>query len=129
MPADFLTHHLLYVLSGYYHGTNVGNPDNIVSRFIDKDFFDQACRNSFPEGSIPSSGPAVDHINKYGGWKMNPTRTFFSNGECKSPLLRMRYAIIMCVTKVDPWRTLGLASEESNAPKRTPNTTVPGYVL
>jgi hypothetical protein len=57
------------------------------------------------------SAPKVENLNKYGGWNTNVTRVFFSNGE------------------FDPWRTLSVASVESNAPQRKASTTVPSLVI
>ncbi|KAF7370866.1 Peptidase S28 [Mycena sanguinolenta] len=80
------------------------NPMSIETSFLSLELFQQQCSETFPD--IPSS-PQVQLINKYGGWKMNPPNTLWTNGE------------------FDPWRTMGLASIESNSPHRIPTVSVP----
>ncbi|KAF8959584.1 peptidase S28 [Flammula alnicola] len=85
-----------------------GDPNNLLSietSFLSLELFQQQCNEAFPQG-LPSS-PQVGNVNKYGGWNMNPSNVMFANGE------------------FDPWRTMGLASIESNAPQRTPSVAVP----
>ncbi|KAF8798510.1 peptidase S28 [Phlegmacium glaucopus] len=90
---------------GYYQRGDPANPLSIETSFISLDLFQQQCNQAFPDG-LPSS-PQVNNVNKYGGWDMNPSNVMFSNGE------------------FDPWRTMGLASIETNSPKRTPTVIVP----
>jgi hypothetical protein len=88
---------------GYWQ---VGNPGNsqIVSKFYDLNFYRQQCLCQFQYAgkgprTIPDT-PRADLINqKYGGWNMRPSRTFFTVGE------------------FDPWRTL--------SPLKVDNTTIP----
>jgi hypothetical protein len=64
----------------------IGDPDskeNIVSTLVDLASFQDECKATFP-GMIPAA-PKVDEVLKYGGWTMNPTRVFFSNGEREFP--------------------------------------------
>lgn len=58
------------------------DPNNIVSRFLDRSFYEEACRNTYPQGSLSSTGYDLDNVNKYGGWNMNPTRVLLTDGEC-----------------------------------------------
>ncbi|KAF8194645.1 serine carboxypeptidase S28-domain-containing protein, partial [Pholiota molesta] len=90
---------------GYYQRGDPANPLSIETSFISLELFQQQCNEAFPKG-LPSS-PQVGNVNKYGGWNMNPSNVMFSNGE------------------FDPWRTMGLASIESNAPQRVPSVSVP----
>jgi hypothetical protein len=75
-------------LINYHAGVyQVANPDasqSIISKFVSVNQTQQACNGNYP--GVPSS-PAIDHINKYGGWNMTPSRTFFSNGECTHGVL------------------------------------------
>jgi hypothetical protein len=52
----------------------------LLSKFLSPDWAQQQCAWAY--AGMISSPPAVDHINKYGGWNMTPARTFFTNGEC-----------------------------------------------
>ncbi|KAF8894239.1 serine carboxypeptidase S28-domain-containing protein [Gymnopilus junonius] len=90
---------------GFYQRGDPNNPLSIETSFLSLELFQQQCDETFPKG-LPSS-PQVQNVNKYGGWKMNPSNVMFSNGE------------------FDPWRTMGLASIESNAPNRKPSVSVP----
>lgn len=84
----------------------VGNPGSsqIVSKYSDLNFYRQQCLCQFKSAgkgprAIPDT-PRADMINqKYGGWNMRPSRTFFTVGE------------------FDPWRTL--------SPLKVDNTTIP----
>ncbi|KJA19598.1 hypothetical protein HYPSUDRAFT_44157 [Hypholoma sublateritium FD-334 SS-4] len=90
---------------GFYQRGDPENPLSIETAFLSLQLFQQQCNEAFPEGLPPS--PQVGNVNKYGGWNMNPSNVMFANGE------------------FDPWRTMGLASIESNAPQRTPSPAVP----
>ncbi|EMD39403.1 hypothetical protein CERSUDRAFT_93435 [Gelatoporia subvermispora B] len=90
---------------GFYQRGDPNNPLSIETSFISLELFQQQCNATFGMG-LPTS-PQVDHINKYGGWNMTPSNVLFTNGE------------------FDPWRTMGLASIESNSPQRTPSVAVP----
>ncbi|TBU30170.1 serine carboxypeptidase S28-domain-containing protein [Dichomitus squalens] len=90
---------------GFYQRGDPDNPLSIETSFRSLERFQEECNTAFPEG-LPSA-PAVAHINKYGGWNMTPSNVLFTNGE------------------FDPWRTMGLASIESNSPQRTPSVAVP----
>ncbi|KAF9477070.1 hypothetical protein BDN70DRAFT_995230 [Pholiota conissans] len=90
---------------GFYQRGDPANPLSIETSFLSLELFQQQCNETFPNG-LPSA-PLVGNVNKYGGWKMNPSNVMFSNGE------------------FDPWRTMGLASIESNAPKRVSSVSVP----
>ncbi|TFK83763.1 hypothetical protein K466DRAFT_665602 [Polyporus arcularius HHB13444] len=90
---------------GFYQRGDPGNPLSIETSFRSLERFQDQCNAAFPEGLPPA--PAVGNINKYGGWNMTPSNVFFTNGE------------------FDPWRTMGLASIESNSPQRTPTVAVP----
>ncbi|KAJ3555468.1 hypothetical protein NM688_g2562 [Phlebia brevispora] len=100
---------------GFYQRGDPNNPLSIETSFRSLELFQEECDETFPEG-LPTS-PQVEHVNKYGGWLMNPTHVLFTNGE-SGALIRIR-------PTVDPWRTMGLASIESNAPQRKPNPAVP----
>ncbi|KAJ6485877.1 peptidase S28 [Mycena sanguinolenta] len=89
---------------GFYQRGDPENPLSIETSFLSLELFQQQCSETFPD--LPSS-PQVQLINKYGGWNMNPPNTLWTNGE------------------FDPWRTMGLASIESNSPHRTPTVSVP----
>jgi hypothetical protein len=90
---------------GYYQRGDPANPLSIETSFLSSDLFQQQCHQTFPNG-LPSS-PQVNNVNKYGGWDMSPSNVMFSNGE------------------FDPWRTMGLASIETNSPKRKPTVVIP----
>ncbi|KAM5544287.1 hypothetical protein V8D89_001947 [Ganoderma adspersum] len=90
---------------GFYQRGDASNPLSIETSFLSLDLFQEECNRAFPQG-LPSA-PAVGNINKYGGWNMTPSNVLFTNGE------------------FDPWRTMGLASIESNSPQRTPSVAVP----
>ncbi|KDQ61976.1 hypothetical protein JAAARDRAFT_190681 [Jaapia argillacea MUCL 33604] len=90
---------------GFYQRGDPNNPLSIETSFISLEYFQQRCNEAFPIGLPPA--PEVENVNKYGGWDMNPSNVLFTNGE------------------FDPWRTMGLASIEPNAPFRTPDPTVP----
>ncbi|EJD00034.1 peptidase S28 [Fomitiporia mediterranea MF3/22] len=94
---------------GFYQRGDPNNPLSIETSFLSLELFQEQCNSAFPVG-LPTS-PAVDHINKYGSWEMSPSNVLFTNGE------------------FDPWRTMGLASIETNSPHRQPNLTVPEYVI
>jgi hypothetical protein len=84
----------------------------MVSSFVTLESKQDMCKEVFNNirGLIPSKvEPKVDHVNKYGGWDMNPSRVFFTAGE------------------LDPWTTLSVASQEDNSPKRTASSVVPAY--
>jgi len=92
---------------GFFQGSNPNNNRSIQSQFRNLDFEEQTCLDSFPAGTVPPK-PNVDALNQaYGGWHMNPTHVYFSNGQ------------------IDPWRTLSVASFEDNAPKRIGTTAIP----
>ncbi|KLO08900.1 peptidase S28 [Schizopora paradoxa] len=90
---------------GFYQRGDPANPLSIETSFLSLELFQAQCNETFPEG-LPAS-PAVGNVNKYGGWNMTPSNVLFTNGE------------------FDPWRTMGLASIESNSPHRTPTLSVP----
>ncbi|KAI5117335.1 hypothetical protein M0805_001940 [Coniferiporia weirii] len=90
---------------GFYQRGDPSNPLSIETSFRSLELFQSECNSTFPEG-LPAS-PAVDHINKYGSWEMTPSNVLFTNGE------------------FDPWRTMGLASIESNSPNRQPSLSIP----
>ncbi|KAL5513466.1 hypothetical protein ACEPAH_3865 [Sanghuangporus vaninii] len=90
---------------GFYQRGDPNNPFSIETEFRSLELFQEQCNSAFPEG-LPAS-PAVDHINKYGSWDMTPSNVLFTNGE------------------FDPWRTMGLASIEPNAPQRQPTLSIP----
>ncbi|KAJ7636082.1 peptidase S28 [Mycena polygramma] len=89
---------------GFYQRGDPQNPLSIETSFLSLELFQQQCSETFPD--LPSS-PQVQLINKYGGWNMTPSNILFTNGA------------------FDPWRTVGLASIESNSPQRKPTVSVP----
>ncbi|KAF8196749.1 peptidase S28 [Mycena galopus ATCC 62051] len=89
---------------GFYQRGDPENPLSIETSFLSLELFQQQCSETFPD--LPSS-PQVQLINKYGGWNMTPSNILWTNGE------------------FDPWRTMGLASIESNSPQRKPTVSVP----
>ncbi|KAF9787086.1 peptidase S28 [Thelephora terrestris] len=92
---------------GFFMGANPHNNRSIQSQFESLAVFQQQCLDAFPEGAVPPE-PRVQVLDdKYGGWFMNPTHVFFTNGE------------------IDPWRTLSVASFEENAPKRIGSLNIP----
>ena len=68
------------VFAGFYQRGDPTNPLSIETSFRSLERFQQQCNTAFPEGIPPA--PAVEHINKYGGWNMTPSNVFFTNGEC-----------------------------------------------
>ncbi|KAJ3881470.1 peptidase S28 [Lentinula edodes] len=91
---------------GFYQRGDPDNPSSIETSFQSLELFQQQCNEAFSD-HLPT-WPQVGNINKYGGWDMQPSNIMFANGE------------------FDPWRTMGLASIESNAPQRKPSVIVPG---
>ncbi|EIN06329.1 peptidase S28 [Punctularia strigosozonata HHB-11173 SS5] len=89
---------------GFYQRGDPNNPLSIETSFLSLELFQAQCNETFAD--IPPS-PEVGHINKYGGWDMNPSNVFWTNGE------------------FDPWRTMGLASIEDNSPHRNSSVIVP----
>ncbi|TBU61392.1 serine carboxypeptidase S28-domain-containing protein [Dichomitus squalens] len=90
---------------GFYERGDPNDPLSIETSFRSLELYQEQCNMAFPQG-LPSA-PAVEHVNKYGGWNMTPSNVLFTNGE------------------FDPWRTMGLASIESNSPQRTPSVAIP----
>ncbi|KAI0642323.1 serine carboxypeptidase S28-domain-containing protein [Trametes meyenii] len=90
---------------GFYQRGDRSNPLSIETSFRSLERFQDECNAAFPQGLPPA--PAVNKVNKYGGWSMTPSNVLFTNGE------------------FDPWRTMGLASIESDSPRRTPSVAVP----
>ncbi|KAJ7577831.1 peptidase S28 [Mycena floridula] len=90
---------------GFYQRGDPANPLSIETSLLSLELFQQQCDEAFSD-SLPT-WPQVGNINKYGGWDMTPSNIMFTNGE------------------FDPWRTMGLASIESNSPLRTPSPVVP----
>ncbi|KAJ7918777.1 peptidase S28 [Mycena leptocephala] len=89
---------------GFYQRGDPANPLSIETSFLSLELFQQQCSETFPD--LPSS-PQVQLVNKYGGWNMKPSNIFTD------------------LVTVDPWRTMGLASIESNSPQRKPTVSVP----
>ncbi|KAF8512337.1 serine carboxypeptidase S28-domain-containing protein [Gautieria morchelliformis] len=92
---------------GFYQRGDPENPRSIETAFLSLSLFQAQCNETFPFPGLLPASPNVQHVNKYGGWNMNPTNVFWTNGE------------------FDPWRTMGLASIEANSPHRTPTSAVP----
>ena len=112
--------------TGFYQRGDPDNPRSIETSFLSLEVFQAQCNAAFPVGLPPS--PAVDHVNKYGGWNMSPSNVLFTNGECE---YQPRFISNTYENwhSVDPWRTMGLASIEENSPHRVPSPAVPMYVL
>ena len=92
---------------GFFQGANPNNNQSIQSLFLSQEDIQKDCLKSFPEGAVPPE-PPVDVLNKaYGGWHMNPTHVFFTDGQ------------------IDPWRTLSVGSIEENSPKRVGAISIP----
>ncbi|KAL0580902.1 hypothetical protein V5O48_001096 [Marasmius crinis-equi] len=90
---------------GFYQRGDPQNPLSIETSLQSLQLFQTQCNDAFAD-HLPS-WPQVDHVNKYGGWNMQPSNVMFTNGE------------------FDPWRTMGLASIEPNSPHREPTVDVP----
>jgi len=98
---------IICVYIGFFQGYGPYNNRSIQSRFLTQSSYQRQCLEIFPAGSVPAE-PNVGAINSaYGGWRMNPTHVFFTNGQ------------------IDPWRTLSIGSFEENAPKRVGTTAIP----
>jgi hypothetical protein len=81
---------------GYFQTSNVG-PKQLISKYIDVAHHQDICHRSL-QGQVPDL-PAVEATNKrFGGWNINPPRTFWGGG---------RY---------DPWRSLSPLSDLPNSP-------------
>ncbi|KAJ6561247.1 peptidase S28 [Mycena vulgaris] len=89
---------------GFYQRGDPNNPLSIQTSFLSLELFQQQCSETFPD---LLSSPQVQLVNKYGGWNMTPSNIMFTNGE------------------FDPWRTMGLASIETNSPLRKPTVSIP----
>ncbi|KAF9268246.1 peptidase S28 [Marasmius fiardii PR-910] len=90
---------------GFYQRGDPQNPLSIETSLLSLQLFQKQCNDTFSDHL--SSWPQVGNVNKYGGWNMRPSNVMFTNGE------------------FDPWRTMGLASIESNSPHREPTVIVP----
>jgi uncharacterized membrane protein YgcG len=91
---------------GAYQTANISRPTNLLPKFetIENELRD--CKGWF--GNAVAGGPNLDPINKkYGGWNMNPSNVFWTDGE------------------IDPWRALTPNSIEDGAPKRPSTTNIP----
>ena len=95
-----------FIHVGFFKGANPNNYRSIQSRFLTQEDIQKDCSNTFPGAVPPEPNPHVLN-NAYGGWHMNPTHVFFTNGQ------------------IDPWRTLSIASVEQNSPKRTGSIAIP----
>lgn len=113
----------LSLFSGFYQRGDPSNPLSIETSFRSLELFQSECNEVFPEGLPPS--PAVDHVNKYGGWLMTPSNVLFANGECEKGIHDYSSPAYACRFVVDPWRTMGLASIETNSPHRLPSLAIP----
>ena len=95
------------VCVGFFQGANPHNNRSIQSQFSSQENIQKDCLNAFPKGAVPPE-PSVGGLNNvYGGWYMNPTHVFFTDGQ------------------IDPWRTLSVGSFEDNAPKRVGAVAIP----
>lgn len=95
---------------GFYVVSNASNPHTIQSQFISFDFFQQICRSAFPsltESGLLPAWPNVSAPNRYGGWNMRPSNSFFTSGQ------------------FDPWRALSPVSTEERSPRRNTVRTIP----
>jgi len=90
---------------GFFQRGDPNNPLNIETTFLSLELFQSQCNETFGKG-LPAQ-PQVEHVNKYGGWNMQPSNIMWTNGQ------------------FDPWRTMGVASIESNAPFRNTTQTIP----
>lgn len=90
---------------GFYQRGDPSNTKNIETTFLSLELFQMQCNETFGE-ALPTS-PQVEHVNKYGGWNMQPSNIMWTNGE------------------FDPWRTMGVASIEPSSPHRNTTQTVP----
>ncbi|KAL4804013.1 serine carboxypeptidase S28-domain-containing protein [Aspergillus unguis] len=82
---------------GFYQSNNVG-VHSLLSRYQTLEFQQVMCNQLFPDavksGILPKE-PRVHSLNEhFGGWSIRPSNVYFSSGE------------------FDPWRTLGMLSEE-----------------
>jgi len=91
---------------GYYQVADPNNPVSIETTFLQLADRQQQCDTTFNTSYLPNT-PNVAALDKYGGWNMNPSNVFFTNGE------------------LDPWRTLSVGSLESNSPRRNASGTIP----
>jgi hypothetical protein len=66
---------------GFYQRGDPNNPRNIETTFLSLELFQMQCNETFGNG-LPTT-PQVDHINKYGGWNMQPSNVMWTNGECE----------------------------------------------
>jgi hypothetical protein len=90
-----------HFVTGYFQSANLG-PRQLVSKYNSLEHQKDICHRQFPDAprDIFPEWPAVDKTNRmFGGWKIRPSNTYWSNGE------------------FDPWRTLSPASAEPFAPK------------
>jgi hypothetical protein len=84
-PAEYYSWQYQYCSEwGFYQGADPKNNQSIQTIFQSVEMFEDGCNAAFPKG-LPTF-PAVNKIlDPYGGWHMNPTHVFFTNGECKFP--------------------------------------------
>jgi hypothetical protein len=98
-----------HFVTGYFQSANLG-PRQLVSKYNSLEHQKDICHRQFPDAprDIFPEWPAVDKTNRmFGGWKIRPSNTYWSNGE------------------FDPWRTLSPASAEPFAPKTVVSQDVP----
>lgn len=84
---------LIHTSQGFYQRGDPTNPLSIETSFRSLERFQQQCNSAFPTKLPPA--PQVEHINKYGGWLMNVSNVFFTNGECTS-IIRYSPCLWMC---------------------------------
>jgi hypothetical protein len=90
--------------------SNVGD-HQLVSKYNSQQHQQEMCLKQFPDGIasglLPASPKAAETNDKYGGWAIRPSNTFWTGG---------RY---------DPWRTLSPLSDMPFSPNNKAVQTIP----
>ena len=68
---------------GFYQRGDPGNLRSIETAFLSLSLFQSQCNQAFPFPNLLPASPNIQHVNKYGGWNMNPSNVFWTNGECE----------------------------------------------
>lgn len=95
---------------GFFQVSNTSSPNNLLSTFVNVTSWDQTqCQENFPYPQLPKAPNAQGLVDKYGGWKMNPSNVMFTDG------------------LKDPWHTLSTqsTSTEIGAPNRATTQNIP----
>jgi hypothetical protein len=95
---------------GFFQSSNIGE-HQLVSKFNSLEHQQEFCHRQFPggveSGLLPEWPKANETNERYGGWNIRPSNTFWTAG------------------KYDPWRTLSPLSDMEFSPHNVPVESIP----